>query len=124
MNIKYVRKPEETNHCAAACVAMVTGKSIEETVSAFKDNTGVANTKEVADALHSFGIECEDKLTRINEKTSLPDTCLVKLRIGKYTNTRWAVWHNGRYYDPEYGITADYPPDIRATAFLSVFNKN
>jgi len=120
MKVKLVTQPQNSNLCGQACVATIAGKSIEDSIKAFGGKSGKTRTRDVVYALHTLGVECGDKLTRISKKTGKTNCCIVKLHFDNTKNTHWTVFYNGLFYDPALGILKDYSEGTRQTSFLPI----
>ena len=117
--MKLVRQPEKSNCCGQACVAMLAGITLEESMDVF-GTRGTTSTKDVVNALRELGISCGNELVRIKKKEKAP-TCMVVLHFADVKFTHWAVYHHGLYFDPACGILAEYQEGIRETSFLPVY---
>ena len=87
--------------CGQACVAMLANVSVDEVIKLMNNDKGTSK-KEIADALKHYGIKQAKTMTKADNKTPLPDTCILKLLLPSYGH--WALYHKGIYYDPEFGV--------------------
>jgi hypothetical protein len=126
--IKWLQQPEGSSLCGQTCVAMIAGITLEESIAAFGGKRSGTRTKDLVAALRKLGIDCGDPpLARIKYQC-YPDTCIVKLHFDNKTHTHWTLWHNGRYYDPDFTgqytlncYKGKYPEGVRATSYLPIY---
>ena len=118
-----VRQPPGTRLCGQACLAMLTGRSLEEAVETVGHCRGT-KTKELAKALRSLGSSCGDRLVPFG-KRGVPEGFrgLGKLRSGS-GSWHWVVLWDSYAIDPLVGrpvlLQAWQPVDGRLTSGLEV----
>lgn len=119
-------QPPGSSLCGQACVAMVAGISLDESIKAFSGKRGGTRTKDIVQALSRLGFVCENRLRRV--KGQLPDVCVVKLRFAGSHRSHWTLWYHGRFYDPDPAgdavLNADktkYPQGVHVSSYLPVF---
>jgi hypothetical protein len=104
-----VRQPEGSSLCGQACVAMVAGVTLDESVSAVGHKHGTY-TREIVKALRALGVPCPDRLRRVSRvRPVLPQRAIVAVvkwatrPDGKRKQRRahWMVAWDGVIYDPE-----------------------
>jgi len=131
----FVKQPHPSNCCGQACVAMLAGISLEESISVFGKRGGTS-TKDVVFALRKLNIPCDDKLTRIN-KHPKSDICIVVFRSKSDKRfSHWTVFNKGFYYNPAMGIGTSinephnnpftdewfaYEIEVHETSFLPIY---
>lgn len=89
--------------CGQYCVAMITGKPIEEIYTLFGHWRGT-NPKQVKNVFSKLGIETAERMQCMNVNKPLPDLCMIKIVYYHIRATHWAIVHNSKVYDPYYGI--------------------
>lgn len=105
--------------CGQACVAMITGKPVEEVIKDMK-TSGPTSIGQLMEILDRYGVRHAERNTRISKKNPTPHeySILTVHADGGYTH--WVLWFDGKYYDPEFGILAGDYPYGRITSFLSI----
>ena len=118
MKINLVKQPDNSNLCGQACVAMIIGISLNESIKLF-NSRGKTGTKKLYYALRERGISCSDKSTRIKNNNK-PKLCIVIIHYTGCKNTHWCIWNNNKYYDPVRGIRAELDKFERETSFIKI----
>lgn len=100
MDVSYIKQPPGSDCCGQACVAMLAGITLDESIAMFGKKGGTT-TKDVVAVLTRLGIGCADRLVR--KKPA--GTCIVSvLAKSDKTYRHWVLYHNGVYFDPACGI--------------------
>ena len=118
MMIDLVRQPDNSNLCGQACVAMIAGISLNESIKLF-NSRGKTNTKKLYYALQERGIICSDKATRIKNNNK-PEFCIVIIHYTGYKYTHWCIWNDNKYYDPARGVKTKLDKFERETSFIKI----
>ena len=118
MKINLIRQPDNSNLCGQACVAMIAGISLDESIKLF-NSRGSTGTKTVYYALQKRGISCSDKAVRIKNNNK-PKLCIVTIHYTGYKNKHFCIWNNNKYYDPSRGIRAKLDKFERETSFIKI----
>lgn len=118
MKIDLVRQPNNSNLCGQACVAMIAGISLSESIMLF-NSRGETFTRQLYNALRKRGISCSDKAVRIKNNNK-PKLCIVLIHYAGCKDTHWCVWNNNKYYDPAYGIRKKLTKGERETSFIKI----
>lgn len=115
--IKYVQQPTfET--CGQACIAMLAGVSIEETIKTMHTK-GPTSIGQIIEALDFYGIEHAEKNKRISKKNPrYTDVSILTVHMPKYTH--WVLYYKGKFYDPEFGVLDECHPEGKITSFLEI----
>ena len=106
--------------CGQACIAMITGKSIEEVIKDMKTD-GATSIGQLIEILDAYGIGHAERNKRISKKNPVPYkySILTVHTDGGYTH--WTLLYDGKYYDPEFGlIEGDYTHG-KITSFLEIY---
>ena len=121
--MRHVLQTPGTRVCGQACLAMLFGLSLRDTIDLVGHRHGT-KTKELLRHMRAWGLRPENKLRR--KKAGPPCQGIFLLSVRKPpTNWRhWAVMENGVVYDPTYGV-GPYPlqfweEGVRVTSFLQV----
>lgn len=114
--IRYVKQPN-AYWCGQACVAMLAGVPVEEVVSVMGNDKGTGK-KDIARALDHYGIRQAKTMTKADNATVLPRTCILKVLMPKYGH--WVLYDDGKYYDPEFGLMETLHPKARIQFYLEI----
>lgn len=118
MKINLVKQPDNSNLCGQACVAMITGISLGESIKLF-GSKGKTGTKQLYYALKERGITCSEKAVRIKNNNK-PEFCIITIHYTGYKNKHFCVWNNNKYYDPARGIRKKLDKFERETSFIKI----
>ena len=58
-------------------------------------------------------------MTKADNTTPLPETCILKVFLPKYSH--WVLYHKGKYYDPEFGLMDELYCKARVQSYLEIF---
>ncbi len=108
--------------CGQACIAMITGKSIEEVIKDMK-TSGPTSIGQLIEILDFYGIMHAEKNIRISKKNPVPyefSLLTVHTHMGY---THWVVLYHDKYYDPEYGVLSGEYPYGKITSFFAIYHK-
>lgn len=105
--MKLVEQPEGSSLCGQACIAMVTGSSLERAVFVVGHKNGTY-TSDLIKAIRVLGCDCADRLRRISkQRPVLPKRCIVSIVkwVGEGPTRRqrkghWILSWDGVIYDP------------------------
>lgn len=95
--IRHVPQPSGSKVCGQACIAMVLGISLDDAVK-LVGHARATRTKEISAALGQLG-----PLVRLSRKHSLPDRCIMKVRIPNQSNWHWVLKDGSMVFDPSRG---------------------
>lgn len=115
--INYIKQPTEYL-CGQACVAMLAGVSVEDVVSVMENDKGTGK-KDIEKALGHYGIRQAKTMTKADNNSVLPKVCILKVLLPKYGH--WVLYYNGKYYDPEFGVTEKLYQKARIQSYLEIF---
>jgi hypothetical protein len=118
MTINLIKQPDNSNLCGQACVAMIAGISLDESIKLF-NSKGKTNTKQLCYILRERGISCSDKAIRIKNNNK-PKFCILKIHYAGYKHLHWCIWNNNKYYDPARGIKIKLDTFERETSFIKI----
>ena len=106
--------------CGQACIAMITGKDIEEVIKDMK-TSGPTSIGQLIEILDFYGVKHAERNTRISKKNPTPYECSI---LTVHTNagyTHWTLLYDNKYYDPEFGLVEGEYPYGKITSFLGVY---
>jgi len=115
--IKYIKQPTDYL-CGQACVAMLAGVTVEEVVSVMKNDKGTGK-KDIEKALNYYGISQAKTMTKADNTSVLPKVCILKVLLPQYGH--WVLYCDGKYYDPEFGVTEELYQKARIQSYLEIF---
>lgn len=118
MIINLIKQPDGSSLCGQACVAMIVGISLNESIKLF-NSKGATTTRKLYHALQKRGIFCSNKAVRIKNDNK-PKLCIVLIHYTGYKDTYWCVWNNNKYYNPGSGIRKKLDADERETSFIEI----
>lgn len=103
--IKYIHEPTPLQ-CGQAVLAMLTGKTVSEIVELCKTEreTTLADMRRV---LLENGLCAEPQRRTAERKSDLPRVCMLSLETPRCWH--WSLYCDGVFYDPEHGVTDDFP---------------
>lgn len=100
--------------CGQAVLAMLSGDSVEKVIN-LVGTERETKLRDMFSALDFYGIEyCRERKVA-EEKSDLPEICILSLETPKCWH--WSLYFKGTFYDPEYGILQDFPPSGRRYYF-------
>ena len=106
--------------CGQACIAMITGKAIEEVIKDMK-TSGPTSIGQLIEILDFYGVKHAERNTRISKKNPTPYECSI---LTVHTNdgyTHWTLLYDGKYYDPEFGLIDGEYTYGKITSFLGIY---
>ena len=106
--------------CGQACIAMITGKDINEVIKDMK-TSGPTSIGQLIDILDKYGIKHAERNTRISKKNPNPHNYSI---LTVHTNkgyTHWILLYDNKYYDPEFGLIEGEYTYGRITSFLGIY---
>ncbi len=96
--------------CGQAVICMLSGLEFDEVFKLVKTEKETT-LKDMFFALDSLGIDIQKNRQEVTSKNDLPDIALLSLETPKCWH--WSLYYFGKFYDPEYGISDDFPPSNR-----------
>ena len=115
--IQYIRQPTG-DQCGQACVAMLAGVPVEEVVAVMQNDRGTGK-KDIERALNHYGIKQARTMTKADNAAVLPRVCMLKVLLPRYGH--WVLYYDGKYYDPEFGLTEELYHRARIQSYLEIF---
>ena len=118
--MELVRQISDTT-CGQACIAMITGKDIEEVIKDMK-TSGPTSIGQLIEILDFYGVKHAERNTRISKKNPTPYEYSI---LTVHTNagyTHWTLLFDNKYYDPEFGLIDGEYTYGKITSFLAIYN--
>lgn len=112
MEIIYQHEPNSLA-CGQAVLGMICAQdavTVCENIGHSKETT----LKQMREYLEKHGFSMGEK-TEISEKNHLPKICVLSLETPRCWH--WSLYSNGVFYDPEHGISEDFPKANRKYYF-------
>ena len=117
--MKLVMQPTNTT-CGQACIAMITGRPIEEVIQTMKTD-GPTSIGQLIEALDFYKINHAERNTRISKKNPAPHQYSILTVHSNAGYTHWTLLYDGKYYDPEFGLIEGEYTYGKVTSFLSIY---
>lgn len=105
--------------CGQACIAMITGKNIQEVIKDMKTDRPTS-IGQLIDALDFYGIKHAEKNVRISKKNPVQSDFSILTLHMEAGYTHWVLFYQGKYYDPEFGLLDQCHSKGRITSFLAI----
>ena len=116
--INYVQQPTFQT-CGQACIAMLTGESIEDVIITMKTK-GPTSIGQLIEALDYYRVKHAEKNKRISKKNpKYSDISILTVHMPNYSH--WVLYYKGKFYDPEFGLLDECHPDGKITSFLEIY---
>lgn len=96
--------------CGQTVLAMLTGQRVSDIV-ALLSNPRETKLCEMFSVLEHFAICHSQERVAVQTVTHLPRICFLSLETPKCWH--WSLYFKGKFYDPEYGVSEDFPPSTR-----------
>lgn len=109
--------------CGQACIAMITGREIEEVIKDMK-TSGSTSIGQLMEILDFYGIEHAERNTRISKKNPVPYEYSILMVHTNAGYTHWTLLYDSKYYDPEFGLIDGEYTHGKITSFLAIFEKS
>lgn len=109
MKMEYIHEPTDLQ-CGQAVLAMVLGKSAEY-ICEYLGNDRETNLREMKKALRGHGVFVSDERVQVTDRSELPPLCMLSLETPRCWH--WSLYCEGTFYDPEHGVSDDFPASGR-----------
>ena len=106
--------------CGQACIAMITGKDIEQVIKDMK-TSGPTSIGQLIEILDFYGVKHAEKNTRISKKNPVPYEYSILTVHANGGYTHWALLYDNKYYDPEFGLIEGEYTHGKITSFLEIY---
>jgi len=117
-SISWIKEP--TGYlCGQSCVAMLAAVSVDEVIKIMGTDKGTSHTH-VKKALNYYGIRYAPINRSPDPNTPLPDLCMIVFTLPEYRH--WSLYYKGIFYDPEFGILNEYPPNAVLSDVWEIFS--
>lgn len=117
--MELVMQPTFTT-CGQACIAMITGKDIEQVIKDMK-TSGPTTIGQLMEILDFYGVKHAERNTRISKKNPVPYEYSI---LTVHTNegyTHWTLLFDNKYYDPGFGLIEGEYTHGKITSFLEIY---
>lgn len=117
--MELVMQPTFTT-CGQACIAMITGKDIEQVIKNMK-TSGPTTIGQLMEILDFYGVKHAERNTRISKKNPVPYEYSI---LTVHTNegyTHWTLLFDNKYYDPGFGLIEGEYTHGKITSFLEIY---
>lgn len=108
--------------CGQACIAMITGKDIEEVMKDMKTR-GSVSIGQLIDILDFYGVKHAEKNIRISKKNPVPYEFSILTVHTTKGYTHWTLLYDNMYYDPEFGVINGEYTYGKITSFLGIYSE-
>lgn len=109
LKINYVHEPDDLQ-CGQAVLAMLCGTEVSQ-VNKELNNERETDLKEMKGFIRTHGMQISDERIQVRDKSELPPLCLLSLETPRCWH--WSLYCGGVFYDPEHGISDDFPVSAR-----------
>lgn len=106
--------------CGQACIAMITGRDIEEVIKDMK-TSGPTSIGQLIEILDFYGIKHAQRNTRISKKNPEPYEYSILTVHTQEGYTHWTLLYGHKYYDPEFGVIDGEYTHGKITSFLGIY---
>ena len=113
-------KQPTTETCGQACIAMITGKPVEEVIKDMK-TSGSTSIGQLMEILDRYGVKHAERNTRISKKNPSPYPYSILTVHTNQGYTHWTLLCEGKYYDPEFGLIEGEYTFGKITSFLGIY---
>ena len=117
--MEIVMQPTFTT-CGQACIAMITGKKIEEVIKDMRTD-GSTSIGQLIEILDYYSIRHAEKNVRISKKNPIPYEYSILTVHANAGYTHWTLLYDNKYYDPEFGLIDGQYTHGKITSFFSIF---
>lgn len=107
--------------CGQACIAMITGKKIEEIIKDMRTD-GPTSIGQLIEILDFYNIRHAEKNVRISKKNPVPYKYSILTVHANAGYTHWTLLYDNKYYDPEVGLIDGEYTHGQITSFLGIFD--
>lgn len=115
--MKFIAQPYRTKQCGQACLAMVTGKTVNEVCKDLEHFWGTDITKDFEPYLQENGFETELVSKKFFSFDEVPNNSILRL-WWLSDKGHFVVKHNDEYYDPATGIIKEYLIDVKVNHYI------
>ena len=119
MTIKYIHEPTDLQ-CGQAVLAMLSGKTAEKICEELQNYRETA-FREMKTYLSEHGIKLSPERKQAQTKADLPEFALLSLETPRCWH--WSLFAEGTFFDPEHGVSDDFPICNRKYYWEVIFDK-
>jgi len=119
--MELILQPTSTT-CGQACIAMITGKDIEEVIKDMK-TSGPTSIGQLIEILDFYGIKHAERNKQISKKNPVPYPYSILTVHTEAGYTHWTLLYDNKYYDPEFGLIEGEYTYGKITSFLEIYEE-
>ncbi len=105
----YIKEPTDLQ-CGQAVLAMLSDSTVDEIIR-LCGNDRETTLNDMFAVLDMLGIRYKRKRVEVFEKSQLPSICILSLETPRCWH--WSLFFEGVFYDPEHGVSGDFPESKR-----------
>lgn len=106
---EYIHEPNDLQ-CGQAVLAMLSDRTVEEIIN-LCGTERETNLKQMLTALDELNISYGNMRVQVDNKGDLPPICILSLETPRCWH--WSLYFKGVFYDPEHGVSDDFPASRR-----------
>jgi hypothetical protein len=119
--MEHVLQPNGSSRCGQACLAMITGKPLEEVCEELQ-NYWYTNIEDLEEYLDNKQFDTFLSVNKLMDFDEIPDNSII--RFWKLDGKgHFIVKYEGKYYDPAIGIVEKYYKDVKPNYYLSYYKR-
>jgi len=116
-SISWIKEP--TGYlCGQSCVAMLAAVSVDDVIKIMGTDKGTSQAH-IRKALNYYGIRYAPINYAPDPNASLPELCMIVFTLPEYRH--WSLYYKGVFYDPEFGVINEYPPNAVLSNVWEIF---
>lgn len=116
--MRHILQPYGSVRCGQACLAMVTGKTLEEVCSDLQNYWHTNISKDIKGYLDKNGFRTTLSEEKLIDFEDVPNNSIIRFWNFKGKG-HFVVKYNGKYYDPAVGIVEKYYKEVKVNYYLS-----
>lgn len=118
--VEYKQQRYRSKQCGQTCLAMITGKSIQEVCKDMNKYRSTSLFKDIAKYLEKQGYKVTKHTGRV-EFDEVPDNSVIRVTFPNKAG-HFIIKHKGKYYDPAVGVVEEFNNYRKITHYIK-FNK-
>lgn len=115
--MKLISQPYHSKQCGQACLAMITGKTLEEVCNDLENYKSTIIKDEIIPYLNKNNFSTQTINSLSADFDSIPNNSIVYFMY-QNGSTHVCVKHNDLYYDPDVGIIKEYDYKVRILKYI------
>ena len=116
--MKFIEQPYHSKKCGQACLAMITGKTVEEICSALENNWSTSMDRDIQRYLNRNDFSTSITYNHKLSFEKIPNNSIIRVC---YPNeaAHFVVKHKDKIYDPSVGIIDQMLAYVKITHYLT-----